>query len=106
MPRFSPCHIRSYKATDLALDGVDRMAAFRDLSSRVNSKQECWAWQIQSLAFMISMEGNYGRTTPTEATNLMKACQADIIDLFPSEQKILTEIAWDSVKAAQMKGKV
>eukprot|EP00092_Neocalanus_flemingeri_P023937 GFUD01025966.1.p1 GENE.GFUD01025966.1~~GFUD01025966.1.p1 ORF type:complete len:655 (+),score=156.27 GFUD01025966.1:55-2019(+) len=102
-PRFSPVQMRTYKTKELVIDGVERMAAFRDLTSRVNSKQECWAWQIQSLVFMISMEGNNGRTTPVEATNLMKACQADIVDLFPSEQKILTEIAWDSVKSAQMK---
>jgi len=51
---------------------------------------------------MISLEGLHGRTTPEEATNLMRACQRDIVDLFPSEQKILTEIVWDSVKSADM----
>jgi len=94
---------RRYETRDLALDGPARMAAFRDLTNRVNSQRECWAWQIQSLVFMISMEGNYGRTSLEEATYLLRACQADILDLFPSEQKILTELAWDSVKSAHMK---
>eukprot|EP00090_Calanus_glacialis_P017766 TRINITY_DN27579_c0_g1_i1.p1 TRINITY_DN27579_c0_g1~~TRINITY_DN27579_c0_g1_i1.p1 ORF type:complete len:663 (+),score=180.86 TRINITY_DN27579_c0_g1_i1:52-2040(+) len=102
IPRFSPNQSRTYHQPNLALDGPDRLAAFRDLTNRVFNKQECWAWQIQRMAFMISLEGNYGRTTPEEATNLMRACQRDIVDLFPSEQKILTEIAWDSVKSAQM----
>ena len=96
--------IRRYETRDLTLDGPARMAAFRDLTNRVNNQRECWAWQIQSLVFMISMEGNYGRTSLEEATYLLRACQADILDLFPSEQKILTELAWDSVKSAHMKG--
>ena len=95
---------RRYETRDMVLDGPARMAAFRDLTNRVNNQRECWAWQIQSLVFMISMEGNYGRTSLEEATYLMRACQADILDLFPSEQKILTELAWDSVKSAHMKG--
>jgi len=94
---------RRYETRDMVLDGPARMAAFRDLTNRVNNQRECWAWQIQSLVFMISMEGNYGRTSLEEATYLMRACQADILDLFPSEQKILTELAWDSVKSAHMK---
>jgi len=104
VPRFPPSQTRAYKQNELVLDGVERMAAFKDLTNRVNAKQECWSWQIQSLVYMINIEGNCGRTTPLEATNLMKACQADIIDLFPSDQKILTEIAWDSVKSANMEG--
>ena len=106
IPRFSPNQSRTYHQPNLALDGPDRLAALRDLTNRVFNKQECWAWQIQRMAFMISLEGNYGRTTPEEATNLMRACQRDIVDLFPSEQKILTEIAWDSVKSAQMTGEL
>ena len=104
VPRIPPRLVRSYRFKDLTLDGPDRLKAFKDLTKRVNNKQECWAYQIQSLAFMISLEGNYGRTTPVEANNLMKACQLDIVDLFPADQKILTEIAWDAVKSAQMRG--
>ena len=96
--------VRQYDIKDLALDGPARTAAFRDLTDRVNNKRECWAWQIQNMVFMISMEGNYGRTTLEEAIYLLRACQSDILDLFPAEQKILTELAWDSVKSAQIKG--
>jgi len=95
--------VRQYDIKDLALDGPTRTAAFRDLTDRVNNKRECWAWQIQNMVFMISMEGNYGRTTLEEAIYLLRACQSDILDLFPAEQKILTELAWDSVKSAQIK---
>merc|ERR1712098_156515 len=48
---------------------MGRTAAFRDLTDRVNNKRECWAWQIQNMVFMISMEGNYGRTTLEEVLN-------------------------------------
>ena len=42
-------------------------------------------------------------TTNNEATVLMKACQRDILDLFPADQKLLTEIAKDCVSDCEMK---
>ena len=72
----------------------------RDLSRRVSSGQDSWAWQVQSLAYMINTSTS---TTNNEATVLMKACQRDILDLFPADQKLLTEIAKDCVSDCQMK---
>ena len=105
IPRLPPSQSRSYKANDLRLGGVERVSLLKELTDRVIKKQECWSYQIQSLAYMIGMEGNYGRTSPVEATYLLKACQMDIVDIFPSEQSILTEIVWDSLRSAQMIGK-
>ena len=33
---------------------------------------------------------------------LLKSCQRDIVDLFPSEQKLLTDIAWDCVAGSSL----
>ena len=63
--------------------------------------QDCWAWQIQSLAHIIS---NNISNTNSDAAVLMKACRRDIVDLFPSEQKLLTEIAWDCVTTCDVSG--
>ena len=71
----------------------------RDLSRRVSNGQDCWAWQIQSLAYMINSSSS---STNNEATVLMKSCQRDILDLFPSDQKLLTEIAKDCVSDCKM----
>ena len=71
----------------------------RDLSRRVSNGQDCWAWQIQSLAYMINTSST---TTNNEATVLMKSCQRDILDLFPADQKLLTEIAKDCVSDCKM----
>ena len=77
---------------------------------------ECWAWQIQSAALSIRGSGDtkdMGRDKATDdkgwvtaagASNLMRACQTDILDLFPRDQGLLTEIAWDCVMGAEVAG--
>ena len=82
-------------------------SVIRDLSHRVNSGRECWAWQIQSAAF--SLRGgaeaeDRGWVTATGARDLMRACQTDIVDLYPGDQRLLTEIAWDCVQEAEVAG--
>ena len=65
----------------------------------MSNEQDSWAWQIQSLAYMINSSST---TTNNEATVLMKSCQRDILDLFPADQKLLTEIARDCVSDCKM----
>ena len=71
----------------------------RELTRRVSKGEDCWAWQVQSLAHNIT---NSVSNTNNEAAILMRACQRDIVDLCPSEQKLLTEIAWDCVTSCDV----
>ena len=58
IPKFSPNQFRTYMGeNNMTLDRPERMKAFRDLTNRVNNNEECWAWQIQNLTFMIGLEG-------------------------------------------------
>ena len=77
---------------------AEAVKASKELARRVQEKQECWAWQLQNLAYQIK----HFRSTPAEARILLEACQMDIVDLYPSEQRLLTEIVWDAVKEAKM----
>lgn len=73
----------------------------------MNSGWECWAWQIQSAALSLrggAEVGDRGWVSATGASDLMRACQADIVDLFPGDQRLLTEIAWDCVQEAEVAG--
>ena len=82
-------------------------SVIRDLSHRVNSGWECWAWQIQSAALSLrggAEVGDRGWVSATGASDLMRACQTDIVDLFPGDQRLLTEIAWDCVQEAEVAG--
>ena len=85
-----------------------KMICFRDISNRVTNGRNCWAWQIQTLAFMLHSDQAGGRNkasaTNSEAMILMGACQMDILDLFPADQKLLTEIAWDCVQKSDIAG--
>jgi len=76
-----------------------RLKAFREITQRVDKGRECWAWQIQNVAFLIR---NNQAATNHEVNNLLRACQMDIVDLFPADQKLLTEIVWDYVKQANI----
>ena len=79
---------------------------FRDIYHRVNVGLDCWAWQIQSAAYLINNNSSNSTATTTnnEAVNILRACQADIVDLFPADQKLLTEMVWDCVKSANITG--
>ena len=86
---------------------AEGLKAFRDLAHRVNNERDCWAWQIQAAAMQMRQaqdDHSVSTTTNTEAVHLMKACASDIVDLFPSDQKLLTEIAWECVKGANIRG--
>ena len=76
---------------------------FREITQRVDKGRECWAWQIQNVAFLIR---NNQTATNDEVNNLLRACQMDIVDLFPADQKLLTEIVWDYVKQANINGEL
>ena len=88
------------------------MICFRDISNRVTNGRNCWAWQIQTLAFMLHSDQARGQAegrtkasaTNSEAMTLMGACQMDILDLFPTDQKLLTEIAWDCIQKSDIAG--
>ena len=75
----------------------------REITQRVDKGRECWAWQIQNVAFLIR---NNQAATKDEVNNLLRACQMDIVDLFPADQKLLTEIVWDYVKQANINGEL
>ena len=75
----------------------------REITQRVDKGRECWAWQIQNVAFLIR---NNQAATNHEVNNLLRACQMDIVDLFPADQKLLTEIVWDYVKQANINGEL
>ena len=86
---------------------AEGLKAFRDLAHRVNNERDCWAWQIQAAAMQMRQaqdDQSVSTTTNTEAVHLMKACASDIVDLFPSDQKLLTEIAWECVKGTNIRG--
>ena len=101
--------IRSFQEDAVTTARAERLKAFRDLAQRVNNGRDCWAWQIQSAAIQIRHDQDDGcasSSTNTEAVHLMKACASDIVDLFPSDQKLLTEIAWECIKGTTIKGKM
>jgi len=81
-----------------------RLKAFREISQRVDNGRECWAWQIQNVAFLIRNNEANGAASATthEVNSLLRACQMDIVDLFPADQKLLTEIVWDYIKQANI----
>jgi len=81
-----------------------RLKAFREISQRVDNGRECWAWQIQNVAFLIRNNEASGAASATthEVNSLLRACQMDIVDLFPADQKLLTEIVWDYIKQANI----
>ena len=60
------------------------------------AKEDNWAYNIHNLIFMIKSDG---LVTSDEAQALMQTCQRDILDLMPSSQQTLTELAWDAVSA-------
>ena len=75
------------------MERKEKLKAFKELSQRIN-RRECWAWQIQSAAFMIRSDQGGDQenidahdtgqsATNTEAANIMRACKADIVDLYP-----------------------
>ena len=73
----------------------------------MKSGRECWAWQIQSAALGLrsGTEAEVrGWVTASGARDLMRACQTDIVDLYPGDQRLLTEIAWDCIQEAEVAG--
>ena len=100
--------IRSFQEDAVTTARAERLKAFRDLAHRVNNGRDCWAWQIQSAAIQMRHDqddtGCVSSSTNNEAVHLMKACASDIVDLFPSDQKLLTEIAWECIKGTTITG--
>ena len=76
--------------------GNERQRVTRTMLAKVQAKEDNWAYNIHNLIFMIR---NDGLVTSDEALVLMQACQRDILDLMPTSQQILTELAWETISA-------
>merc|ERR1719228_144759 len=77
-------------------NGNVRRRVTRTMMAKVQAKEENWAYNIHNLIFMIR---NDGLVTSDEAQVLMQACQRDILELMPTNQSTLTELAWETVSA-------
>lgn len=79
-----------------ASPGHVRLRTTRSMMAKNQAKEDNWAYNIHNLIFMIKSDG---LVTSDEAQALMQTCQRDILDLMPSSQQTLTELAWDAVSA-------
>ena len=77
-------------------NGNVRQRVTRTMMAKVQAKEENWAYNIHNLIFMIKSDG---LVTSDEAQVLMQACQRDILELMPTDQSTLTELAWETLSA-------
>lgn len=71
--------------------GVDRKLAEHHVYENLRLGQQCWAFEIENLINVVEQDKI---ADVSQVTSLMRACNMDIVDLFPKEQKLLTKRAW------------
>ena len=78
----------------MSSSGGSRQEATRQLLERVARSEECWAYNIQTVLFLVT---NSGVVSEREAQGLLRACSRDVLDLGPADQRVLTELVWESL---------